>query len=82
MKLNKQLSQFLHNGEQKENKFAAAIECDIVEMVVLSGSNSVVECQLPKLDVAGSIPVSRSKKSLHFKRFFCPLLGLARLRRA
>jgi hypothetical protein len=26
-----------------------------------SGSNSVVECQLPKLDVAGSIPVSRSK---------------------
>jgi hypothetical protein len=29
--------------------------------VSLSGSNSVVECQLPKLDVAGSIPVSRSK---------------------
>ena len=27
----------------------------------LSGSNSVVECQLPKLNVAGSIPVSRSK---------------------
>ena len=27
----------------------------------LSGSNSAVECQLPKLDVAGSIPVSRSK---------------------
>jgi HPt (histidine-containing phosphotransfer) domain-containing protein len=26
----------------------------------MSGSNSVVECQLPKLDVAGSIPVSRS----------------------
>jgi hypothetical protein len=25
------------------------------------GSNSVVECQLPKLDVAGSTPVSRSK---------------------
>src|SRR5262249_50359482 len=25
-----------------------------------SGSNSVVECQLPKLDVAGSSPVSRS----------------------
>lgn len=24
------------------------------------GSNSVVECQLPKLDVAGSSPVSRS----------------------
>ena len=29
----------------------------------LSGSNSAVECQLPKLDVAGSIPVSRSMKS-------------------
>jgi hypothetical protein len=27
----------------------------------LSGSNSVVESQLPKLLVAGSIPVSRSK---------------------
>jgi hypothetical protein len=26
----------------------------------ISGSNSAVECQLPKLDVAGSIPVSRS----------------------
>jgi two-component system sensor histidine kinase/response regulator len=29
---------------------------------VESGSNSVVECQLPKLDVAGSTPVSRSIK--------------------
>ena len=27
------------------------------------GSNSVVECQLPKLDVAGSTPVSRSNFS-------------------
>ena len=27
----------------------------------LSGRNSMVECQLPKLDVAGSIPVARSK---------------------
>ena len=26
----------------------------------VGGSNSAVECQLPKLDVAGSIPVSRS----------------------
>ena len=26
----------------------------------MGGSNSAVECQLPKLDVAGSIPVSRS----------------------
>jgi hypothetical protein len=29
----------------------------------LSGRNSAVECQLPKLDVAGSIPVARSKIS-------------------
>ena len=28
------------------------------------GSNSAVECQLPKLNVAGSIPVSRSIFSL------------------
>jgi hypothetical protein len=27
----------------------------------LSGRNSAVECQLPKLDVAGSTPVARSK---------------------
>ena len=33
----------------------------------LSGSNSVVECQLPKLDVAGSNPVSRSIKSISYK---------------
>ena len=26
----------------------------------LSGSNSAVECQLPKLDVVGSSPISRS----------------------
>ena len=26
----------------------------------MSGNNSVVECQLPKLNVAGSSPVSRS----------------------
>jgi hypothetical protein len=29
----------------------------------LSGSSSAVERQLPKLDVAGSIPVSRSNPS-------------------
>src|SRR6476646_7963985 len=42
---------------------------------VLSGSSSAVERQLPKLDVTGSIPVSRSKHSgaakllsIHFGR--------------
>ena len=29
-------------------------------LAVLSGRNSAVECQLPKLDVTGSIPVARS----------------------
>ena len=38
-----------------------------------SGSNSVVECQLPKLDVAGSIPVSRSIKLLSCVNSFCLL---------
>ena len=28
------------------------------------GSNSAVECQLPKLDVVGSIPISRSFVSI------------------
>jgi hypothetical protein len=28
--------------------------------LIVCGSNSVVECQLPKLNVAGSTPVSRS----------------------
>ena len=37
---------------------------------LVSGSNSAVECQLPKLEVAGSIPVSRSIFSmLRTKRF-------------
>ena len=31
-----------------------------IRLDVWSGSNSGVECQLPKLDVAGSNPVSRS----------------------
>src|SRR5207302_8246582 len=29
----------------------------------LGGRNSVVECQLPKLDVAGSTPVARSRRT-------------------
>ncbi len=32
----------------------------------VSGSNSVVECQLPKLDVAGSTPVARSIFSISY----------------
>ena len=35
----------------------------ISSTVPLSGRNSAVECQLPKLDVTGSIPVARSKIS-------------------
>jgi hypothetical protein len=36
----------------------------------LSGRNSVVECQLPKLDVAGSTPVARSKFNLTIESAF------------
>src|SRR3970040_1738885 len=39
----------------------------------VSGSNSAVECQLPKLDVAGSIPVSRSLTSTTWKPLFAVL---------
>ena len=33
----------------------------VAESVLLCGSNSVVECDLAKVEVAGSNPVSRSK---------------------
>lgn len=40
------------------------------------GSNSVVECQLPKLNVAGSIPVSCSLGEGYFMlEVFLPLLA-------
>ena len=32
------------------------------QLIIKGGSSSVVERQLPKLNVAGSIPVSRSNK--------------------
>jgi hypothetical protein len=34
--------------------------CGNLCLLKSGGSNSMVECQLPKLKVAGSIPVSRS----------------------
>ena len=34
-------------------------------ILTVSGSNSVVECQLPKLDVVGSSPISRSKQTTY-----------------
>ena len=40
------------------------LEHEQITESALSGSNSAVECQLPKLDVAGSIPVSRSMFSV------------------
>ena len=44
-------------GPWSEDRARAASGCDGPQV---SGSNSVVECQLPKLNVAGSSPVSRS----------------------
>ena len=40
------------------------------------GGNSAVECQLPKLDVAGSIPVPRSILSISCRNRFHPVLRL------
>jgi hypothetical protein len=42
----------------------------------LSGSNSVVECDLAKVEVAGSNPVSRSNFHL-VGLSFCPLTGVS-----
>src|SRR5439155_1836411 len=43
---------------------SAQLAVSVIVRARFSGSNSAVECQLPKLDVAGSIPVSRSLKSV------------------
>ena len=50
-------------------------------LVKLSGSNSAVECDLAKVEVAGSIPVSRSRfleprtgEGFLFLRAFCVLI--------
>ncbi len=37
-------------------------------MIILSGRNSVVEFQLPKLRAAGSTPVARSSKAVSIQR--------------
>jgi hypothetical protein len=42
----------------------------MVQYPLLSGSNSVVECDLAKVEVAGSNPVSRSRFSLSALPFF------------
>jgi hypothetical protein len=47
------------------------------QVIAERGSNSAVECQLPKLDVAGSIPVSRSMFSITWEGF--TVSGLVRL---
>ena len=38
-------------------------------LIIKGGSSSVVERQLPKLNVAGSIPVSRSNKSTSYAKY-------------
>jgi hypothetical protein len=43
----------------------------------LSGRNSAVECQLPKLDVVGSIPIARSKSFPQYSSHpYCSSSGL------
>jgi hypothetical protein len=41
----------------------------IYNSILLSGSNSVVECDLAKVEVAGSNPVSRSRFSFPARSF-------------
>jgi hypothetical protein len=50
-----------YNGHTLEEKAKISNKSNI-KSKHYCGSNSAVECQLPKLDVAGSIPVSRSSK--------------------
>ncbi len=38
----------------------AGLSCYYIQLLWLCGRNSVVECQLPKLDVGGSNPLARS----------------------
>jgi hypothetical protein len=46
----------------RKNQAALAFPASLLDnFAPESGRNSVVECQLPKLDVAGSTPVARSK---------------------
>jgi hypothetical protein len=45
------------------------------------GSNSVVECQLPKLDVAGSNPVSRSIFSITYEPRRSAFVSFASIKR-
>src|SRR5579859_6236159 len=52
----------IHPADNGVRFFKSARSVTISAVITITGgSNSVVECQLPKLDVAGSIPVSRSK---------------------
>ncbi len=53
------MAENVENGSHFENP--DVVDRDQWLKNIFCGSNSVVECQLPKLNVAGSIPVSRSK---------------------
>src|SRR5437868_3129178 len=52
------------------SSFQSRVCCLLLRLAIMkrvpSGSNSVVECDLAKVEVAGSNPVSRSRKSLYF----------------
>jgi hypothetical protein len=48
------------NSQAQGIRWAAKYELHSILSGKLSGCNSMVECQLPKLKVAGSIPVTRS----------------------
>ena len=54
-------------GQNRVCYFTRAFDGSVESLFDKGGSNSVVECQLPKLDVAGSSPVSRSNAIIKSK---------------
>jgi hypothetical protein len=53
--------------EFKESQLKSSIRLGFKLLMIKSGSSSVAERQLPKLNVAGSIPVSRSIESIVYE---------------
>ena len=46
--------------------------CERLTYLHFAGVIQLVECQLPKLDVAGSSPVARSREVLDLEKFWSP----------
>ena len=63
---------FAEGSKIRRNRQVCSVGTRSFILVRLSGSNSVVECDLAKVEVAGSNPVSRSRfSSPALARAFC-----------